>query len=136
MRSITAPDEDFVKRPEPKPPLDARPKHFSVTEIETLRRDPYAIFARRILRLRPIEPLIRDPDVAERGSLFHDILAHFTEQGIDPLHQDAVGTSSGNRTALFRRYRAAGRNRCGLVAAVSVSGSGISPMGTATVRTS
>lgn len=84
-----APDEDFVKRPEPKPPLDARPKHFSVTEIETLRRDPYAIFAKRILRLRPIEPLIRDPDVAERGSLFHNILAHFTENGIDPLHADA-----------------------------------------------
>lgn len=85
-----AADEDFVRRPEPKPPLEARPKHFSVTEIETLRRDPYAIFARRILRLRPIEPLIRDPDVAERGSLFHDILAHFTEQAIDPTHQDAA----------------------------------------------
>lgn len=84
-----APDEDFVKRPEPKPPLEARPKHFSVTEIETLRRDPYAIFAKRILRLRPIEPLIRDPDVAERGSLFHNILAHFTGQGIDPVHPDA-----------------------------------------------
>ncbi len=85
-----AADEDFVKRPEPRPPLEARPKHFSVTEIETLRRDPYAIFARRILRLRPIDPLIRDPDVAERGSLFHDILAHFTEEEIDPLRQDAA----------------------------------------------
>jgi ATP-dependent helicase/nuclease subunit B len=85
----TGPDEDFVKRPEPKPPLGARPKHFSVTEIETLRRDPYAIFARRILRLRPIEPLIRDPDVAERGSLFHDILADFTAQGVDPQTDDA-----------------------------------------------
>ena len=67
----------------------ARPKHFSVTEIETFRRDPYAIFARRILRLRPIDPLIRDPDVAERGSLFHNILAHFTEEGIDPVRPDA-----------------------------------------------
>jgi ATP-dependent helicase/nuclease subunit B len=84
-----APDEAFVKRPEPKPPLVSRPKHFSVTEIETLRRDPYAIFAKRILRLRPIEPLIRDPDVAERGSLFHNILANFTEQGIDPVHSNA-----------------------------------------------
>ncbi|WP_027230899.1 double-strand break repair protein AddB [Phyllobacterium sp. UNC302MFCol5.2] len=83
-------DEDFVKRPEPKPPLDARPRHFSVTEIETLRRDPYAIFARRILRLRPIEPLIRDPDVAERGSLFHDILAAFTGENIDPVDADAM----------------------------------------------
>ena len=33
--------------PVPAPPLDARPKRFSVTEIETLRRDPYAVYARR-----------------------------------------------------------------------------------------
>ncbi len=84
-----AADEEFVRRPEPKPPLDARPKHYSVTEIETLRRDPYAIFARRILRLRPIEPLIRDPDVAERGSLFHDILADFTGRKINPTDPHA-----------------------------------------------
>ncbi|MEK1887090.1 MAG: double-strand break repair protein AddB [Phyllobacterium sp.] len=87
-----AADEDFVKRPEPRPPLDARPKHFSVTEIETLRRDPYAIFARRILRLRPIEPLIRDPDVAERGSLFHDILADFTGRNTDPAEAEAMAS--------------------------------------------
>ncbi|MCO4317291.1 double-strand break repair protein AddB [Phyllobacterium sp. 21LDTY02-6] len=85
-----APDEDFVKRPEPKPPLEARPTHFSVTEIETLRRDPYAIFAKRVLRLRPIDPLIRDPDAAERGSLFHDVLASFTQSGIDPARPDAA----------------------------------------------
>lgn len=85
-----APDVPFVTRPEPKPPLDARPKHFSVTEIETLRRDPYAIFARKILKLRPLEPLIRDPAAAERGTLFHDILGHFTQQGNDPLGRDAA----------------------------------------------
>ena len=84
-----APDVPFVKRPEPKPPVAARPKHFSVTEIETLRRDPYAIFARRILRLKPLEPLIRDPAAAERGTLFHEILGQFTAAGIDPLAPDA-----------------------------------------------
>ncbi|WP_407975975.1 double-strand break repair protein AddB [Brucella pseudogrignonensis] len=84
-----APDVPFVKRPEPAPPVSARPKHFSVTEIETLRRDPYAIFAKKILKLRPLEPLIRDPAAAERGTLFHDILGHFTEEGIDPLAPDA-----------------------------------------------
>ncbi|PRD44338.1 double-strand break repair protein AddB [Phyllobacterium phragmitis] len=98
-----APDVPFVKRPEPAPPLSARPKHFSVTEIETLRRDPYAIFAKKILRLRPLEPLIRDPAAAERGTLFHDILGAFTQAGIDPNGQDA-------QAALFdmaRRFFAA-----------------------------
>ncbi|MFC4624488.1 double-strand break repair protein AddB [Daeguia caeni] len=85
-----APDVPFVKRPEPRPPVAARPKHFSVTEIETLRRDPYAIFAKKILKLRPLEPLIRDPAAAERGTLFHDILGHFTQQNIDPLSPDAA----------------------------------------------
>ena len=85
-----AADVPFVRRPEPAPPVAARPKHFSVTEIETLRRDPYAIFARKILRLRPLEPLIRDPAAAERGTLFHDILGHFTQDGIDPLAPDAA----------------------------------------------
>ncbi|MBB2972446.1 double-strand break repair protein AddB [Mesorhizobium sp. RMAD-H1] len=84
-----APDVPFVKRPEPSPPVKARPKHFSVTEIETLRRDPYAIFAKKILRLRPLKPLIRDPAAAERGTLFHDILGAFTESRIDPTGQGA-----------------------------------------------
>jgi ATP-dependent helicase/nuclease subunit B len=84
-----APDVPFVKRPEPAPPVAARPKHFSVTEIETLRRDPYAIFAKKILRLRPLEPLIRDPAAAERGTLFHDILGAFTQSGIDPRGEGA-----------------------------------------------
>jgi len=86
-----APDVPFVKRPEPAPPVAARPKHFSVTEVETLRRDPYAIFAKKILKLRPLEPLIRDPAAAERGTLFHDILGHFTQENIDPLAPDAAG---------------------------------------------
>ncbi|WP_247644075.1 double-strand break repair protein AddB, partial [Brucella abortus] len=85
-----AEDVPFVRKPEPAPPVAARPKHFSVTEIETLRRDPYAIFAKKILKLRPLEPLIRDPAAAERGTLFHDILGHFTQAAIDPLAPDAA----------------------------------------------
>jgi len=72
----------FAPRPAPTPPLEARPKNFSVTEIETLRRDPYAVYARRILKLQPIDPLIRDPNAAERGSLFHEILHRFSVDGI------------------------------------------------------
>jgi ATP-dependent helicase/nuclease subunit B len=79
----------FAKRPMPAPSLEARPKRFSVTEIETLRRDPYAVYARRILGLAPIEPLLRDPGAAERGTLFHDIMHRFTESGVDVAAPDA-----------------------------------------------
>lgn len=66
-----------ARRPCPKPPVRLRPVRFSVTEIETLRRDPYAVYARRILGLEPLPPLIREPDQRERGTLFHAILEEF-----------------------------------------------------------
>jgi ATP-dependent helicase/nuclease subunit B len=81
---------DFARRPEPRPPVKLRPTRFSVTEIETLRRDPYAVYARRILRLERIEPLLRDPGAAERGTLFHDIVHAFALAGVDPAAPDAV----------------------------------------------
>lgn len=73
----------FAPRPRPAPPVDARPRHFSVTEIETLRRDPYAVYARKVLKLFPLEPLVRDPNASERGSLFHDILHRFSALDLD-----------------------------------------------------
>ncbi|RST88444.1 double-strand break repair protein AddB [Aquibium carbonis] len=86
-----APDIPFVERPYPAPPVEARPTSFSVTEIETLRRDPYAVYARRILDLKPLDPLVRDPGAAERGTLFHDILHRFTVSGVDPSSDAALG---------------------------------------------
>lgn len=70
---------DRIEPPKPKPPVDLRPKHFSVTDIETLRRDPYAIHARKILGLEPLPDLVREPDARERGTLFHTILERFVE---------------------------------------------------------
>lgn len=80
----------FVAQPCPKPPLNMRPKRFSVTEIETLRRDPYAIYAKKILCLKPLDDLIHDPSVAERGTLYHEILAAFSESQIDPCAPNAL----------------------------------------------
>ena len=71
------PNIDLEKRPEPSPPLELRPRHFSITEIATLRADPYAIYAKRILKLLPLDPLIREADERERGTLFHEIMARF-----------------------------------------------------------
>ncbi|MGX5848125.1 double-strand break repair protein AddB [Mesorhizobium sp. PL10] len=91
--------QHFAPRPQPKPPLSVRPQHFSVTEIETLRRDPYAIYARRILSLLPLEPVIRDPGAAERGTLFHDILHLFSTEVADPRAPEALNRliSAGRR---------------------------------------
>lgn len=97
------PDEDFAPRPDPAPPREARPTRFSITEIETLRRDPYAVYARRILDLKPLEPLIREPGAAERGNLFHDILQAFIEQDGDPAGPDALARLLAAGEALFKQ---------------------------------
>jgi len=76
-------------RPSPRPPLPARPSRLSVTEIETLIRDPFAIFARRVLRLAPLDPLTAQPDPPLRGTILHRVMERFVAEGIDPAADDA-----------------------------------------------
>ena len=59
------------------PPVGARPKRFSVTEVETLIRDPYAIYAKKILRLEPLPELSSQERHALRGTVIHDALDHY-----------------------------------------------------------
>ncbi|UZD90733.1 double-strand break repair protein AddB [Cognatishimia activa] len=66
-----------AKRPSPKPPIASRPTKLSVTEIKKLIRDPYAIYARHTLRLRPMDPLMRTPDALLRGIVIHEVLEAF-----------------------------------------------------------
>ena len=56
-----------AKRPQPCPPVDARPRQLSVSEIETFLANPYAIYAKRILKLDDLPPLGQEPDAALRG---------------------------------------------------------------------
>jgi len=67
-------------RPAPCPPPGLRPERLSVTEIQTLVRDPYAIYARHILRLRPLDPLMKVPDALLRGTVLHAILEQFIDE--------------------------------------------------------
>ena len=64
---------------QPSPILDkgTRPRRFSATELDTLRQDPYAIYAKKVLRLRALDPLDHVPGLAERGSVIHDALQRF-----------------------------------------------------------
>lgn len=67
-------------RPAPRPPLAHRPRKLALTRITTLIRDPYAIYARYILRLKKLDPLHRTADARLRGSLLHEILETFVKQ--------------------------------------------------------
>lgn len=70
-------------RPCPKPAVALRPTRLSITEIETWIRDPYAIFARHVLGLKPLPSLLRVADPMLKGSVFHKILERFVEEGDD-----------------------------------------------------
>ncbi|MDA7427647.1 double-strand break repair protein AddB [Primorskyibacter aestuariivivens] len=69
-------------RPSPKPPAAVRPKKLSVTEIKRLIRDPYAIYARHVLRLRPLDPLAKAPDALLRGILAHGVMEDFIQKTV------------------------------------------------------
>ncbi|WP_323716523.1 double-strand break repair protein AddB [Paracoccus aminovorans] len=63
-------------RPSPIPPAPALAE-MSVTEVRTLIRDPYAVYARRVLGLRALDPLRPEPDAADRGNALHAIMDRF-----------------------------------------------------------
>jgi len=79
-----------LTEPRPTPPRHLRPKRLSVTEVETLIRDPYTIYARHVLNLRPLEPLAAPPGAADRGTIVHGVLQRFLEEKIDPAAPDAL----------------------------------------------
>ena len=68
-----------AQRPSPKPPKETRPKKLSVTEIKTLIRDPYAIYAKHVLKLKPLRPLDKAADPLLRGVIIHKVLEQFVE---------------------------------------------------------
>ena len=69
-----------IGRPKPRPPVELRPRSLSVTRIEKLIRDPYAIYARYILALEPVKPVSSLPDPARRGIIFHAAIGDFLSQ--------------------------------------------------------
>ncbi len=68
-----------TRRPEPRPPLEARPTKLPVTRIETWVRDPYAIYAREILKLRTLDPPDMPMDARARGTAIHRAFQSFAE---------------------------------------------------------
>ncbi len=76
-------------QPAPCPPVNARPRKLSVTQIETWMQDPYAVYARHILKLKPLNDLEAQLSAAEKGSLIHRALELFTKS-IDPKTKNAI----------------------------------------------
>ncbi|WNO52731.1 double-strand break repair protein AddB [Stakelama saccharophila] len=63
-----------AERPAPCPPVGERPRRISVTEVDRLKADPYAFYARRMLRLLPLDAVDADAGPAWRGTEVHRVL--------------------------------------------------------------
>lgn len=72
-------------RPAPQPPIAARPRDLSVSDVRTLIRDPYAIYAKHCLGLRQLGPLVPQADALLRGIAAHQVLEDFVKTSLsDP----------------------------------------------------
>ncbi len=90
-RGLSHPEQAIrIDPPAPRPPVAARPRELSVTRVETWMREPYAIYADRILKLRALDPLEADPGAADRGSFIHDALDRFVRDHPGALPGDAL----------------------------------------------
>src|SRR5262249_7215378 len=78
-------------RPRPRPPPAVRLTALSVTEIENWLRDPYTIYAKHLLELRPLDAVDTPPGARDRGTLIHGAIGDFTEKYATALPADPLG---------------------------------------------
>lgn len=90
-RALDAPDDYRpARRPAPCPPVEARPRELFVTRVETLTRDPYAVWARDILNLRPLERPDEPVEARARGTAIHAAFERFALDHPGELPPDAA----------------------------------------------
>ena len=94
-----------AERPRPVPPREAVPRKLPVTQVEMLIRDAYAVYARYVLGLRPLEPLGRRADARERGEVLHKVLEAFLEATPDwPGPEEALSRLISGADSLLAAY--------------------------------
>jgi ATP-dependent helicase/nuclease subunit B len=79
-----------AERPQPKPPVEARPSRLSVTAIEDWLRDPYTIYARYILRLPVLDAVDTPPGARDRGTVIHGAVGDYTAKFAAGLPADPL----------------------------------------------
>jgi len=92
------------REPEPRPPVSARPRSLFVTAIKTLRDDPYAVYARYILRLRALQPLDPAPSPADRGRIVHAAFEAFFREFPETLPDDIAAALMTAGAEAFRDF--------------------------------
>jgi len=72
------------------PPVAHRPRELFVTRVENLTRDPYAVWARDILKLRALERPDETVEARARGTAIHEAFELFARGFPGALPEDAA----------------------------------------------
>lgn len=110
-KAVDEPAEVIPAKPvEPRPPAGKRLTQISVTQVETLIRDPYAVYARRILGLKNLNPIGAPAGPAERGTAVHRAIERF-QDGHDPAELSRLLDEELRWRGVAPERRAAERER-------------------------
>jgi ATP-dependent helicase/nuclease subunit B len=102
---------DPIRAPEPRPPIELRPRKLSVSDVETWIANPYAVFAGKILGLEPLPLLGGEPDASLRGALVHEALSRFGRKHPASLPENIEGELMALARAVLADYAAHPRIR-------------------------
>jgi ATP-dependent helicase/nuclease subunit B len=97
-----------IGRAEYAPPLGARPLKLPVTQVEALTRDPYAVYARNVLRLYPLERPDEPMEQRARGTAIHKAFEDYSAEWPAPgerftaLYMDELRKAGAPVAALAR----------------------------------
>ena len=103
-RALDRPSEFLpAARPAPSPDVELRPRRIAVTDVDRLKADPFAFYARKMLGFAPLDVIDADPSAAWRGSAVHTVPeAWMKEDGCEPSRlrpraEALLGDSSATR---------------------------------------
>ncbi len=114
------PTPDYARRPAPTPPVDRRPRELPVTGVERWVRDPYAVYAQRILGLKVLERPGASAEAMARGNAIHAAIERIVHTWPDELPENCADqieaflhdalTEAGFEDAALARERPLARN--------------------------
>lgn len=109
-RDVAKQEIAAVPAPEPRPGVELRPRKLSVSDVERWIRNPYELYARKILHLDALDPLGKEPGADLRGSIIHQALARFAKDypvGSDQLKEprDYAVALMGIATDILQEFK-------------------------------
>ena len=85
----------YQRRPAPTPPVRRRPREMPVTGVERWVRDPYAVYAQRILGLRKLDRPGASAEAMARGDAVHKAIERMVLTWPDALPGDCADQIEG-----------------------------------------